>query len=80
MQSAFFCCCCLFVTEPGWIAALVIFVKLIQVLGNESLPQVKEFKYVGVLFKSEGPMELEFGWRVEAAGVVLHLGYDEERA
>ena len=42
-------------------------------VGNESLPQVKEFKYLGVLFASEGTMEREIGWR--AAGAVLHSLY-----
>ena len=40
--------------------------------GNESLPQVKEFKYLRVLFTSEGMMGREIYWRVGAAGVVLH--------
>ena len=37
-------------------------------VGNESLPQVKEFKYLGVLFASEGTMEREIGRRIGAAG------------
>ena len=41
-------------------------------VGNESLPQVKEFKYLGVLFASEGTMEREIGRRIGAAGAVLH--------
>uniref|UniRef100_A0A8D3C086 Reverse transcriptase domain-containing protein n=1 Tax=Scophthalmus maximus TaxID=52904 RepID=A0A8D3C086_SCOMX len=41
-------------------------------VGNEPLPQVKEFKYLGVLFASEGTMEREIGRRIGAAGVVLH--------
>ncbi len=32
--------------------------------GSESLPQIKEFKYLGVLFTSEGTMEWETGQRV----------------
>uniref|UniRef100_A0AAQ4R3P6 Reverse transcriptase domain-containing protein n=1 Tax=Gasterosteus aculeatus aculeatus TaxID=481459 RepID=A0AAQ4R3P6_GASAC len=47
---------------------------LLQV-GNVSLPQVKEFKYLGVLFTSEGKMECEFGRRIGAAGAVLHSLY-----
>ena len=47
---------------------------LLQV-GNESLPQVKEFKYLGVLFASEGTMEREIGRRIGAAGAVLHSIY-----
>ena len=33
---------------------------------------MKEFKYLGVLFRREGMMGLEIDWRVRAAGVVLH--------
>uniref|UniRef100_A0A671UC54 ribonuclease H n=1 Tax=Sparus aurata TaxID=8175 RepID=A0A671UC54_SPAAU len=44
---------------------------LLQV-GNVSLPQVKEFKYLGVLFMSEGMMGREIDRRVGAAGAVLH--------
>ncbi len=39
-------------------------------VGNASLPQVKKFKYLGVLFTSEGTMERETGQRIGAAGVV----------
>ncbi|KAJ8012365.1 hypothetical protein DPEC_G00041950 [Dallia pectoralis] len=41
-------------------------------VGNESLLQVKEFEYLGVLFASEGTMEREIGRRIGAAGAVLH--------
>ncbi|KAK5888302.1 hypothetical protein CesoFtcFv8_016814 [Champsocephalus esox] len=44
-------------------------------VGNESLPQVKEFKYLGVLFSSEGSMEREMGRRIGAAGAVLQSLY-----
>uniref|UniRef100_A0AAQ4PNU2 Reverse transcriptase domain-containing protein n=1 Tax=Gasterosteus aculeatus aculeatus TaxID=481459 RepID=A0AAQ4PNU2_GASAC len=47
---------------------------LLQV-GNVSLPQVKKFKYLGVLFTSEGKMECEFSQRMGAAGAVLHSLY-----
>ncbi len=40
-------------------------------LGNESLPQVKEFKYLGVLLMSEGTMKMGTGQRIGAAGAVL---------
>ena len=43
---------------------------LLQV-GNEFSPQVKEFKYLGILFTSEGTREREMGWRIRAVGVVL---------
>ncbi len=33
-------------------------------VGNETLNQVKEFKYLRVLFTSEGTMEQEIGWRI----------------
>ena len=36
------------------------------------MPQVKEFKYLWVLFTSEGMMGREIDWRVGAAGAVLH--------
>ena len=37
-----------------------------------SLPQVKEFKYLRVLFMSEGMMGSEIDRRIGAAGAVLH--------
>lgn len=40
-------------------------------VGNESLPQVKDFKYLGFLFTSLGNMEHEIGQRTGAAGAVL---------
>ena len=36
-------------------------------VGNEILPQVEEFKYLGVLFTSEGRMEREIDGRIGAA-------------
>ena len=36
---------------------------------------MKEFKYLGVLFASEGTMEREIGRRIGAAGAVLHSLY-----
>ncbi|TWW74365.1 R2 Retrovirus-related Pol polyprotein from type I retrotransposable element [Takifugu flavidus] len=48
---------------------------------EEILPQVEEFKYLGVLFTSEGRMEREIDRRIGAASAVirtLHSG--EERA
>ena len=41
-------------------------------VGNESLPQVKEFKYLRVLITSQGMMGREIDQRVEAVGSVLH--------
>ena len=41
-------------------------------MGNESLPQVKEFKYLRVLFMSERMMGRDIDWRFGAAGAVLH--------
>ena len=41
------------------------------VVVNESSSQVKEFKYLGVLFMSEGMMGRGFDWRVGAAVAVL---------
>ena len=44
-------------------------------VGNDSLPQVREFKYLGVLFSSEGRMEHELDRRIGAAGAVLRSLY-----
>ena len=44
-------------------------------VGNESLPQVKEIKYLRVLLSSEGTMEREMGRRIGAAGAVLQSLY-----
>jgi len=44
-------------------------------VGTECLHQAKEFKYLGVLFTSEGKMEREIHrWIVAAAAVKFHLG------
>ncbi|KAK5901378.1 hypothetical protein CgunFtcFv8_026256 [Champsocephalus gunnari] len=43
-------------------------------VGNESLPQVKEFKYLGVLFSSEGTMEREMGQRILGCHLGTSLG------
>ena len=40
-------------------------------VGNEILPQVEEFKYLGVLFTSEGRMEREIDGRIGAVSAVL---------
>ncbi|KAK7889103.1 hypothetical protein WMY93_024663 [Mugilogobius chulae] len=42
-------------------------------VGGESLPQVEEFKYLGVLFTSEGRMEREIDRRIGAASVMQSL-------
>ncbi len=39
------------------------------------LPQVEEFKYLGVLFTSEGRMELEIDRRIGAASAVMRSMY-----
>ncbi|KAK7913154.1 hypothetical protein WMY93_013365 [Mugilogobius chulae] len=44
-------------------------------VGGESLPQVEEFKYLGVLFTSEGRMEREIDRRIGAASAVMRLLY-----
>ena len=44
-------------------------------VGIESLTQVKEFKYLRVLFSTEGTMEREMGRRIGATGAVLLLLY-----
>ncbi|KAI3372096.1 hypothetical protein L3Q82_006949 [Scortum barcoo] len=40
-------------------------------VGGEVLPQVEEFKYLGVLFTSEGKMEREIGRRIGVASAEL---------
>jgi len=40
-------------------------------VGNEILPQVEEFRYLGVLFTSEGRMEREIDRRIGAASAVI---------
>ena len=40
-------------------------------VGNEILPQVEEFEYLGVLFTSKGRMEREIDGRIGAASAVL---------
>ncbi|KAI3363638.1 hypothetical protein L3Q82_001271 [Scortum barcoo] len=47
-------------------------------VGGEVLPQVEEFKYLGVLFTSEGKMEREIDRRIGAA--VYRTGRGEEGA
>ncbi|KAK0154371.1 putative uncharacterized transposon-derived protein F52C9.6 [Merluccius polli] len=42
-----------------------------QIIGDEILPQVEEFKYLGVLFTSEGRMEREINRRIGAASAVM---------
>uniref|UniRef100_A0A671TUB9 Endonuclease/exonuclease/phosphatase domain-containing protein n=1 Tax=Sparus aurata TaxID=8175 RepID=A0A671TUB9_SPAAU len=44
-------------------------------VGGELLPQVEEFKYLGVLFTSEGRMEREIDRRIGAAAAVMQLVY-----
>ena len=44
-------------------------------VGEEVLPQVKEFKYLGVLFTSEGRMGREMDRRIGAASAVMRTLY-----
>ena len=44
-------------------------------VGGELLPQVEEFKYLGVLFTSEGRMEREIDRRIGAAAAVMRSLY-----
>jgi len=44
-------------------------------VGSELLPQAKEFKYLGVLFTSEGKMEREMDKRIGAASAVMWALY-----
>ncbi|KAK3539491.1 hypothetical protein QTP70_009045 [Hemibagrus guttatus] len=42
-------------------------------VGGEFLSQVEEFKYLGVMFMSEGMMDLEIDRRIDAAAVILSI-------
>ncbi|KAK3545364.1 hypothetical protein QTP70_005981 [Hemibagrus guttatus] len=44
-------------------------------VGGELLPQVEEFKYLGVLFTSEGRMDREIDRRIGAAAAVMRSMY-----
>ncbi|XDV14816.1 hypothetical protein PO909_014999 [Leuciscus waleckii] len=44
-------------------------------VGGEFLPQVEEFKYLGVLFTSEGRMEREIDRRIGAASAIMRSMY-----
>ncbi|KAK3523556.1 hypothetical protein QTP70_002465 [Hemibagrus guttatus] len=44
-------------------------------VGGELLPQVEEFKYLGVLFMSEGRMDREIDRRIGAAAAVMRSMY-----
>ncbi|KAI3375226.1 hypothetical protein L3Q82_021728 [Scortum barcoo] len=44
-------------------------------VGGEVLPQVEEFKYLGVFFTSEGKMEREIDRRIGAASAVMRSVY-----
>ncbi|KAK3531240.1 hypothetical protein QTP70_015225, partial [Hemibagrus guttatus] len=44
-------------------------------VGEEVLPQVEEFKYLGVLFMSEGRMDREIDRRIGAAAAVMRSMY-----
>ncbi|KAK3549306.1 hypothetical protein QTP70_034533, partial [Hemibagrus guttatus] len=44
-------------------------------VGGEVLPQVEEFKYLGVLFTSEGRMDHEIDRRISAAAAVMRSMY-----
>ncbi|KAL1252568.1 hypothetical protein QQF64_017261 [Cirrhinus molitorella] len=44
-------------------------------IGGESLPKVEKFKYLGVLFTSEGRMEHEIDRWIGAAAAVMQLMY-----
>ncbi|KAK3549572.1 hypothetical protein QTP86_004974 [Hemibagrus guttatus] len=50
-------------------------VACILQVGGEVLPQVEEFKYLGVLFTSEGRMDREIDRRIGAAAAVMRSMY-----
>ncbi|KAK3539573.1 hypothetical protein QTP70_010272 [Hemibagrus guttatus] len=49
-------------------------------VGGEFLPQVEEFKYLGVLFTSEGSMDREIDRRIGAAAAVMRSVYCYRKA
>lgn len=55
----------------GWLFCFVL-PQLVWV-GIELLPQVEEFKYLDVLFMSEGKMECEVNRRIAAASAVMKV-------
>ena len=58
--------------------AMVLCRKMVECslrVGSELLPQAKEFKYLGVLFTSEGKMEREMDRRIGAASAVMRALY-----
>jgi len=67
---------------PGLFAAeskaMVPWQKMVECslrVGSELLPQAKEFKYLGVLFRSEGKMEREMDRLIGAASAVMRPLY-----
>lgn len=44
-------------------------------VGNETLPQAEEFKYLGILFKSEGRMEREIDRWIGAESAIMWILY-----
>ncbi|KAI3352411.1 hypothetical protein L3Q82_005371 [Scortum barcoo] len=56
-----------FSTGKGW--------RALSRVGGEVLPQVEEFKYLGVLFTSEGKMERKIDRRIGAASTVMRSVY-----
>ncbi|KAK3521204.1 hypothetical protein QTP70_001064 [Hemibagrus guttatus] len=50
-------------------------VACILQVGGEVLPQVEEFKYLGVLFTSEGRMDREIDRRIGAVAAVMRSMY-----
>ena len=49
-------------------------------VGDEILPQVEEFKYLRVLFTSEGRMKREIDRWINAASAVMRIRREEEGA
>lgn len=47
-------------------------------LGGESVPQVKEFKYLGFLFMNEGRMEHEINRQICAGAAVMWSMYQSD--
>ncbi len=67
------------VTRRGWNQHLQVrgrkWVACPFQVGGEFLPQVEEFKYLGVLFTSEGRMEREIDGRIGAAAAEMRSMY-----
>ncbi|TWW55944.1 Retrovirus-related Pol polyprotein [Takifugu flavidus] len=61
--------------EYGHLVSVPVEQELGSTVGGDILPQVEEFSYLGVLFKSEGKMKLEIDRQIGAASAVMWSVY-----